>query len=340
MLGDFHFDQPWWLLCLLVPIILKLLPDSNFTQDEQDRVNKFADAYLLPYLVSFRSEVLKKKQSLFVVWGIIWSLAVIAMAGPRWDYTDIYISKPATDLVILLDMSRSMDAKDVMPDRFARAKQEIQDLVNHSQDMRIGLVAFATMAHVVTPVTDDKQTLIHMLPALSTNLIKFSGSNLFHGFDVVSQLLLAQPAENSKIILLISDGDFSDQDFPESKIKSKLAEMSKAGFKLFVLGIGEEKAVGIVDGSRWLTDRGRNKVLTKLNPDKLAMMAKHGKGYYFKAAYQANDTTQLLAALQNQHQVAQSNESVRVWYERFYLLVIVMLFLLLYVLVWRLERTR
>ena len=115
----------------------------------------FADLHLLPHLVKNMSVAGKNVRTPLLVWGAAWLCGVIAMAGPRWNYTDQQTFEQAHDLVIVLDLSQSMNVTDVAPSRIARAREEIEDLLDMSRDNSIGLVAYAAVPHMVTPLTDD-----------------------------------------------------------------------------------------------------------------------------------------------------------------------------------------
>ena len=82
------------------------------------------------------------------------------MAGPRWDYEDVRLFHPGNNLLILLDISRSMQADDVAPSRLGRARQEIQDLIMQNRQVRLGLIAFASVPHVLSPITEDTVTIL------------------------------------------------------------------------------------------------------------------------------------------------------------------------------------
>jgi len=324
-LSHFHFEQPWWLLGLLLPGVLWWLPTPAQQHAESDRTTAFADAHLLPYLrLNQAAENGQQRHALFS-WSLIWLLAVLAMAGPRWDYTDIFVAKSNTDVVLLLDMSRSMQVEDVHPNRFGRARQEIQDLLQQSQHLRVGLIGFASVAHVVTPVTEDIQTLLHVLPALSPDLVRLTGSRLSQALASGRRLLLSQPADNGKVLLLISDGGFD-----ESGLLDTVAALQEDGIQLFVLGIGGLKAAFIPDvNGRPFRDVDGQLVTSALEEAGLKALAAAGQGAYWRAGYRTDDTVALGRALAAQTTVVPTKETVRVWHDRFYVPLGLMLGLIL-----------
>jgi Ca-activated chloride channel homolog len=100
----------------------------------------------------------------------LWALILTAMAGPRWDATDVRLFHPGNNLLILLDISRSMQVTDVTPNRLGRARHEISDLIRKNREARLGLIVFASVPHVISPITEDTQTILNALPALSSDL--------------------------------------------------------------------------------------------------------------------------------------------------------------------------
>jgi len=130
-LTAFHFSEPDWLWALLlcVPVALWLMLSHRFTGGS-DHLQLYADRHLLPHLLG-RTEASKHTRWWrFARWSALWSLLVLAMAGPRWDFTDVQLFRPGTNLIILFDISRSMSVADVQPTRLARARQEVEDLLS------------------------------------------------------------------------------------------------------------------------------------------------------------------------------------------------------------------
>ena len=127
---SFHFAYPWWLLGLLAVLPVGAWLRRSTVHGSMARLNRYADPHLLPHLTGSRELHATERWRRFSRWALLWSILIIAMAGPRWDYTQIQLFTPGSDLVILLDISRSMEVSDVRPSRLARARQEIEDLIN------------------------------------------------------------------------------------------------------------------------------------------------------------------------------------------------------------------
>ena len=139
----------------------------------------------------------------------MWAFGVLAMAGPRWDFKEVTAFKSNKNLVIALDLSKAMDASDLKPSRLVRARQKIQDILDDSPGVSIGLIAFAADAHLITPITEDKGAIHYLLGALRTDLVYVPGSRLSPALNLADRLLSAVPGQE-KSVLVMSDGDFED----------------------------------------------------------------------------------------------------------------------------------
>jgi Ca-activated chloride channel family protein len=325
-LTAFHFAEPAWLwtllLCIPVALWLMILPGLG----RNERIRNYADAHLMPYLLGRTEASPRARWKRFARWSGIWTLMVLAMAGPRWDFTDVQLFKPGTNLLVLFDISASMEVADVKPTRLARGRQELEDIINESRGIRIGLIAFASVAHVISPITEDMNGIRRVLSALDTRLVRLQGSRLSFALDRAKELIAGQPAESVNSLLIISDGDFD-----ESGLEERLRSFADAGVRVHVLGIGTPEGGVVPDnGNPWLKTRDGEPVRSSLNEPELKALASAGGGIYERADYRDSDTKTILAQLKAAAlPKSDNNERTRVWNERFYLLAGMALLLLL-----------
>ena len=317
--SGFHFESPWWLLALLVMVPVGAWLRRSTVHGRIARLNRYADPELLPHLTGSRELHTQERWRRFRRWAALWGALVVAMAGPRWDYTEVRLFTSGADLVILLDISRSMEVGDVRPSRLARARQEIEDLIKQNQGVRIGLIAFASLAHVMTPVTEDGQAIKSLLPSISSDLVRLQGSRLGQALERADTLLAGQPAESQRSVLLISDGDFTDPD-----VRRQIQEMAAKGITLHVLGIGTPGGGPVpATNGRFLLDNQRRVVESRLDEEGLRLLANAGGGTYQTADYLNQDTRKMLElAVSGSKATTAGDNQVRVWYERFYLLLL------------------
>lgn len=323
---SFHFAQPWWLLGLLLILPVAGWLRYSSVQGRHARIQDYADAHLVPHLTGSRELKPQERWRRFALWAALWSLAIIAMAGPRWDYTRVELFSPGADLVILLDISRSMEVADVLPSRLTRARQEVEDLIGQNQALRIGLIAFASVAHVVAPITEDAATIKSLLPHISPDLVRLQGSRLSQALERASHLLAGQPEESIQSILLITDGDFADPDL-EQQIKALSAE----GVTLHIMGVGTEGGGPVPTTiGRFLMDNRGQTVESRLDEEALQRFADAGNGTYVTADFRDEDTARILELATHGSQAGEkAEETARIWNERFYWLLLPVLLALL-----------
>ena len=326
-LTAFHFSEPDWLWALLlcVPVALWLLLSHRFTGGS-DHLQRYADRHLLPHLLG-RTEASKHTRWWrFARWTALWTLLVLAMAGPRWDFTDVQLFRPGTNLIILFDISRSMSVADVQPTRLARARQEVEDLLNMNRGIRIGLIGFATVAHVVSPVTEDMNGIRRMLSALDTSLVELQGSRLLFALETAEMLLAGQPEDSINSLLIVSDGDFD-----EPGLEERLRAFAANDVRVHILGMGTPEGDAVPGkGGLWIRDRTGQPVVSSLNEPLLQSLAQAGNGIYQRADYRESDTRKILDEVKAQAlPAAEQDEQTRVWNEQFYLLAGLAMLLLL-----------
>lgn len=321
---SFHFSEPLWLLALLLLIPVSAWLRRSSTHGGSARINRYADAHLMPYLSGSRQLKPHERRQRLTRWGMIWSLLVLAMAGPRWDVTEIQLYTPGSSLVVLLDISRSMMVQDEAPNRLTRARHEIEDLLQQDTDVRIGLVAFASVAHVVSPITDDAQSITHLLPALSTDLVRLQGSRLAEGLDRARLLLSSEPRDANRSILLISDGDFEQEELAGA------AALQDSGIRLHVLGVGTPAGGPVPATMGWMSDPVNGYIQSRLEENKLRNLARAGGGEYLKSDLLDSDVQRILRLARGESSDLQQKDLIiEVWNERFYLFSIPAMLLLL-----------
>ncbi len=323
--NQFHFENTnylWGLLILPVVTALYWYLYRNNTSIKQ--LESFIDKNLLPHLL-INNFITKKPfiKNLFI-WNFIWLLLMFALAGPRWDFKQVETFTPDKSLVILLDLSKSMDATDVKPSRLSRAKQEIEDILNLQKGVKIGLVAFAGSAHMITPLTDDVETIRHMLPSMETGLVYMQGSKLSPALNMASRLLNSEPGSN-KSILIVTDGGFED-----SSAISLASKLAKQGININTLGIGTKQGAPIYDANGNFIKQGNKMVISSLEDEKLKEISKVSGGEYLLANYSENDSQIILNKLDKKAKAEEAkHKKTRHWEERFYLLVFPIMLLLL-----------
>ncbi len=317
-LANFNFAAPYWLLgLLLIPIgwmwqIYKhrKLSSNNTTLDQ------FIDPHLQKYIL-IKGKQHKQGYSFGMLYALLTACIILALANPRWNYTDLEAFQTTASMVVLLDLSATMNATDVSPSRIVRARQTIEDLLNLSKGLKIGLIGFAGKTHLISPITDDLQTIKTYIPALDTDLTNLQGDALDSSLRMAYDLLASEPGEQ-KSILLLSDGNF-----PSTQFAQQLKKLVDAGVQVHVMGFGT------ADGSPYKTYTGALQkshgqvVISKLNRDTLQTIAKQGHGIYTELSLNNSGLQQILNKAQRVDiEQEAATGKVRQWEDRYYLFLI------------------
>lgn len=277
------------------------------------KLETFIDPHLLKYLLINPQEKAFSLWKPLFVWSLIWSCLAISLAGPRWSYRDVETYAPDQNLVILLDLSQSMEADDIKPSRIARAKQKIEDLLNQAKGLHIGLIAFAADPHMITPLTQDFKTIKHLLPSLDTNLVFVQGSQLSPALEMANTMLNSSAAGN-RAVLVISDGGYEDA----SALKVAKA-MSDKGTLLYTMGVGTAEGSPIRDRKGNFIKKNDKMILSKLEKEKLQELSQIGGGKYLEAHLVGNEESLILNDLNSRTQSLQNMQrKIRIWDEDFY----------------------
>lgn len=291
MLEQFHFLRPLWLLALppLLALGLHWLRHPPRYNPWQEQV----DAHLLPHLLLERQRLSRLPVALLL---IAWLLAVLALAGPTWSRQAALQFRPAVPpLVVVLDLSRSMDAADLRPSRLALAQARLRQLLEQLPPRPVGLVVFAAQAHSVMPLTEDAALITGLLDDLSTGLMPAQGSNPLAGLSL-GQELLHRVGMGQGDLLLVTDGAGTEA----AALARRIAD---EGTTLTVYAPATPEGGPIPDGEGFLSSAGEQ-VRPTLDSAALQALAENGGGRYVQYARDGSDLAQLLAALERPLNVA------------------------------------
>jgi Ca-activated chloride channel family protein len=266
--ADFHFLRPWWWLALLPAALFLVL----LVRHRQGRGNwsDVCDAELLPFILQDKP-LQQARGSLFGT-GFAALLSIIALAGPTWQRLPGPAFRNDAALVIVLDLSKSMEAADIKPSRISKARYKIADLLKQRKDGQTALLVYGGDAFTVTPLTNDIATIDSQLTALTTDIMPSPGSDTGVALDA-AVALLRQAGLVKGHILLVTDG--VDADVAEQ------AEHWVGDYRLSVLGMGTAEGAPIqLQGAGFLKDSNGAIVLAKLDETALSTLANHGRGIY------------------------------------------------------------
>ncbi len=221
--NDFHFIRPLFLA--LLPLGLGLGWWMKRAQVQTDW-NRYLPAEALAVL---RIAGKKGTQRLPVFLSAIWLLVCLAASGPSWISTEVPTVQNEQALVIILDLSPSMLAEDLKPNRLTRAKLKVVDALRLLKDGQVALVAYAGDAHAVSPLTDDPLTIQALLPALAPSTMPVAGSNIEAAVELAVSLLKAANAPSGSLLLI---SDSIDPNAIDGAVEAA------QGYSVSILGVG------------------------------------------------------------------------------------------------------
>jgi len=287
MLG-FHFLRPWWLL--LLPLLLFVLWLLRRSRLQSRRWQSVCDAQLLPHLLISESGT-RQRRGLLLVVGLSGLLSIAALAGPAWKQLEQPVFRDQSALVVMLDLSRSMDATDVKPTRLTRARLKLIDILKQRKEGQSALIVYAADAFVVSPLTEDAETIIAQVSSLKTGLMPQQGSRPDMAIDMAQQLL-AQAGALRGELLLISDGL---ENVPAAALQSSIRELTQSDYRLSILAVGDVAGapIALADGG-FLKDSSGAIVIPRLDEAGLRALALQGGGHYQAMRVDDLDITTLL----------------------------------------------
>ena len=285
MPAEFHFIRPEWLAA--IPLVALVALGLARRQLAPGSWQRFVDPDLAPHVLSRRS--LKGTATRWWLVFLGGSLAALAMAGPAWERVEQPVFRSEQAIVVALDLSRSMDAQDVSPSRIARAKLKILDILDRRSSGQTALIVYSANAFTVTPLTSDVDTVASLVNSLGTDIMPSRGSYPRAAIDK-GRALLEQAGVGYGEILLITDGGYS------RAAEQAAEELRDAGYSLSVLGVGTLDGAPVPrGGGGFVTDRGGQIVVPRLDPEGLRMLAAAGGGRYSALTADDDDLDRLLS---------------------------------------------
>ena len=295
---EFHFLRAGWILLIPISILLifffkrRMLTIGNW--------EKLIDKRLLPYVMSRRQ--LSDNQYKWWLISLISVLSIIALAGPTWERIEQPSFRTDQSLVIALDLSRSMNAQDITPNRLTRAKLKILDILERRQGAQVALIVYSANAFTVTPLTSDTDTIIALINSIDTSIMPSRGSYPALAIDKGLQLLNQASVSNGEIILVTDGGITSDSFSSAQKLRDE-------GYRLSALGIGSMNGAPIPkETGGFITDNTGQITISRLEVDDLKDLVEIGGGSYTSITSNDQDIDTLLSEVYSA--VRESDDSV------------------------------
>lgn len=329
---DWLHPQYLWGL-LLAPVVAALFIWASWKR--RRAVRAFGNVTLVERLSAVVSQRRRRWKGGFAVLGVLF--LALALAGPRMGTRLKEMTREGIDLVIALDVSTSMYAQDVAPNRLLRAKNEIKKLISELDGDRVALVVFAGDAFIQCPLTTDYSALRLFLDIANENMIPTPGTDFSAALGMALKALEAEDSSpegeaRSRALLIVSDGENH-----ATEIDQAVARAREAGVVIFTAGVGETDGVPIplIRAGRqvgYKQDENGRVVSTRLEEEALRRLA--AEGAYFRIARTSSSLSQLTTALDRLETTEYATEQFDEYREQYqWPLALAMAFLLLEVFI-------
>lgn len=276
-MGDLRFVYPLALLLfILIPFLIGVIVYGE--RQRQKSLSQLGDRVFVEQLVEQLS--LGRRWWKHALLSLSVMFLIIALSRPTWGIRTDLVETQGASVFILIDVSDSMSATDILPSRLERAKLSVRDLMQGIEGNEVGLIAFAGASFVVFPLTTDVQSAQTFLDYVGTDIISQQGTSVGAAIDLALQSFNESNA-TSKIIVLLSDGEEHSDEAEQS-----ISAARDAGIVIHAVGYGtlEGSSIPIRDGAGRVVgnkqDRSGNIVITRLNEDLLKFVAARTDGMY------------------------------------------------------------
>jgi Ca-activated chloride channel family protein len=318
ILEQLHFIRADWFYAF-IPLLLFLLLASRKKPGNKNWA-PIIDAQLMPFVLSTSNDSKQRRYPLLLSF-IACSLCITALAGPVYKKLAQPVYREQSSLVVILDLSQSMNASDIKPSRLARAKLELLDILKTRKTGQTALIVYAADAFVVTPLTDDNATIANLIPALETDMMPAQGSRLSIALSK-SLSLFEQAGVIRGDILLITDGI-------HTRDESAIKKITSQGHRLSIFGIGTSAGAPIPVEGGFLKDSNGAIVIPRLDVAKLQRYALTGNALYTGIQADDSDVEKLSHLFQSSSIEQNTNDkklNADIWQEEGYWLLLPLLF--------------
>ena len=320
----FHFLRPWWFLGLL-PVVAVI---GFYTWRKRNAGNW--ETIINPELLPFLLQGSGGKHALSGPWLVAfmisaWIFCCLGLAGPAWQQLPQPVHKQDSALVVVLDLSPSMLAEDISPNRLVRARYKLIDILTRRTEGVIGLIVYGGDSHTVSPLTEDSNTIMSMVPVLEPNLMPETGSNVEEGLASAIDLAVSGGYQQADI-LLITDG------IDKSALSNIAPIISGEGnYRLSILGVGTTDGAPIPSFAGGFIKKAGNVIVAKLNVGTLRKIAANNGGSYQTLSADDRDIDNLLAGMDSllTNSTRETDRSFDLWDDQGYWLVLLLLPVLL-----------
>ncbi len=270
-------DEKFFWLLLIIPALIVLFIGLLFWRKSKQK--QFASPEMLEQLTPDKSVF--KAWLKFSLLLLAFACLVLALVNPKIGTKMETVTREGVDIVFAIDVSKSMEAEDVAPNRLEKSKQLVTQIINNLASDRIGIIAYAGSAFPQLPITTDYASAKMFLQAMNTDMVSSQGTAIKEAIELSSTYFNEEDA-TSKVLFIISDGEDHEGD-----IGNVAKEAAEKGIRIFTIGVGSLKG-GPIPIKRngviqfYKKDQNGETVITKLNENTLKEIAADADGEYIQ----------------------------------------------------------
>ncbi len=280
----------------IIPVLALIFIGNTYRQ--RKRMRSFTSPALYPILIPGYSE--KRKWLKFGLMLLSLSLLIFALAGPRVGVTLKEVRKEGSEIIIALDVSNSMLAEDIKPNRLEVARQSLNRMLNEMENDKIGLIVFAGDAYTQIPVTTDYGAARLFLNTVTTDMVSKQGTAIGSAIELASRSFSpetegAEGSAGSRALIIITDGENH-----EGNALDEAEAAAEKGIVIHTIGLGDPDGVPLPvspGSNQFRKDNEGRVVVSKLDENTLKQIASIANGFYVRAGNNSAGLSQLLNKL-------------------------------------------
>ncbi|MDO6515953.1 VWA domain-containing protein [Zobellia uliginosa] len=270
-------EKIYFYLLTVIPVIVVLFIMVQLWKKRTQ--NKFADSQLLKRLSPDKSTFKSTLKLLFFLLGL--TFLTLGLVNPKIGTKLETVKREGVDVVFAVDVSKSMLAEDIAPNRLEKAKRLVSEIINQLASDRIGIIAYAGQAFPQLPITTDYGAAKMFLQSMNTDMLTSQGTAINEAIELATTFYNDEEQTN-RVLFIISDGE----DHSEGNTKDAVEKaVEEEGIRIFTIGVGKAKGApipikrnGVVESLK--KDAQGEVVITKLNEEVLIDIAEEGNGEY------------------------------------------------------------
>ena len=288
-----RFENIEYLILLIVPLLLLFILKSSGVNIEQ-----YFSKELLAKMQKKGSGLSKRVRAWLLLLALVFG--IVALARPVIDNGEITVKREYINVITAFDISQSMLASDVYPNRLEFSKQKFFEMLKDFKKARIGVIGFSSRAFLISPLTSDFATLKYLVKNMNLDYISLKGTNILEPLRVTNEQL--KESKNKALLIFTDGGDSKD-------FSKEIAYAKEKGIKVFVYAVATKKGDVIKSNGGIMKDRAGNIVITKLNNSIKELALKSG-GAYMNYSLGKGDMKVLADAIKAKFKAKSSGKSV------------------------------